>query len=562
MSINEEFALDAVDSNPRPATPSALDQSSSPVSSRKVIPSHHVQASDSPRSAAVNPFFLYPRPGIPVFSREEACITETPHFNERINIHQQEAEISKNNTRKSSNVNLFDGITEKWSKRASPLRVADDASFSASMMPLDQSNQSNIAEHKQILFRQLLDELHAERSARIKLEAEVKHLNEALSQKERVAAVEEGTEQRDQAATETTIIAQTTSIFKQPVPFRTIPIVDLSLPLADIAFEVGQACRQVGFFYIVNHGMDASVISNTMTYSKRFFDLPASVKSAVDSTKSRSGARGYFALGGEDLNAKDGTRDLVAEGQAIGSGEGGATSPVPAFRGDWKEGFDCGREVSPNDAEWDVSEMVDGNYWPETLPGFREAMLQYQQGVQKIGSILMEAFAVGLGLPSDFFVNKTQRPMATMRLLHYPPQPKQDISTLDRIGCGAHTDYGLCTLLLQDEVGGLQVRNSADEWVNAAPIPGSFVVNIGDMMSMWSNGRYASTVHRVVNMTGKERYSIPFFLNPDVGTIVESLPTCRRKDEVRRWSSEASHLILSKRYRGSFVHLKDGKKPQ
>ena len=103
------------------------------------------------------------------------------------------------------------------------------------------------------------------------------------------------------------------------------------------------------------------------------------------------------------------------------------------------------------------------------------------------------------------------------------------------------------------------MRNSADEWVNAPPIPGAFVVNVGDMLAMWSNGRYASTVHRVINMNGKNRYSIPFFLNPDVGTEVESLPTCQRQNEPIRHKKEASHKILSRRYRGSFVHLQDGK---
>lgn len=572
MSTNEEFALDAVDSNPRPATPHALDIGRSPVHRNNA----HVIAGQtkSPRSAAATPFFLQPRIGIPAFSPEdEACITETPHFNNK-RLHAPQQEVPTTTTAATNTDEGF--ISEKWSKRSSPPRLHPLPTDDAATVPLE---QSHIEDHKQILFRQLLAELHAERSARIKLEVEVKQLRKALPQREQqeVASAlesvpEPDVEQRDQAAADssnkplgTTTTSPTTSLIKQPVPFRTIPIVDLSLPLADTAFEVGQACRQVGFFYIVNHGMDPAIVSNTMTYSKRFFDLPASVKSEVDSSKSRSGARGYFALGGEDLNAKDGTRDLVAEGQSIGGGgeSDEAAASAPAFQGDWKEGYDCGREVSPNDAEYAISTMIDGNYWPrdEVLPGFREAMLDYQRGVRQIGDTLMEAFAVGLGLPSNFFVEKTQKPMATLRLLHYPPQPKQDMSTLDRIGCGAHTDYGLCTLLLQDEVGGLQVRNSADEWVNAPYIEGSFVVNIGDMMSMWSNGRYASTVHRVVNMTGKERYSIPFFLNPDVGTMVGSLSTCQRKDEVSR-RSEASHDVLSKRYHGSFVHLKDSEEQQ
>ena len=535
MPINEEFALDAVGGNPRPATPFALSCTDA-------------GPSNSPRSSAWGPIGMTTACSIPTFREQEACITETTHFHERLYIRQSPQVAT---TATGANDQSDEGfITEKWSKRGD----AGDGAASAKAAPVESAEG-----HKQILFRQLLAELHAERAARIKAESEVKELRRKLAQKD-----SKKDEQRDENAMARTLISSNsgidttttvaTSLIKQPAPFRRIPIVDMSLPLADVAFEIGQACRQVGFFYIVNHGFSSDVVATAMSFSKRFFDLPASTKMELDSAKSRSGARGYFALGGEDLNAKDGTRDLVAEGQRI-SGTG------KKFQGDWKEGFDCGREISPDDPEYHMSMMVDGNYWPqeEAVPGFRKAMINYQKGVRQIGNALMEAFAVGLGLPSSFFVERTQKPMATLRLLHYPPQAKQDLSDLAKIGCGAHTDYGLATILLQDDVGGLQVRNSADEWVDAPPIPRSFVVNIGDMLSMWSNGRYASTVHRVVNMTGKERYSIPFFLNPDVGTTVESLSTCQRKGESPRLKAEPSHEILNRRYRGSFVHLKDGK---
>ena len=532
MSINEEFALDAVGGNPRPATPFALTTGAGRQNS-------HSQ-SNSPRSSAWGPTGTSASiVTVPTFREQEACITETPHFHERTYIPAPPKVIATTNERRDE-----DGfITEKWSKRGD---ARDGTLAAAANAALAETSEG----HKQILFRQLLAELHAERAARIKAESEVVKLRQKL-------LAQKNANDEEQFDENSTFVPSsslsTTSLPKQPAPFRTIPIVDMSLPLADVAFEIAQACRQVGFFYIINHGLSSDVMADTMSFSKRFFELPASTKMEVDSAKSRSGARGYFALGGEDLNAKDGTRDLVAEGQGIGTGK--------KFQGDWKEGFDCGREISPDDHEYSMSTMVDGNYWPrdEALLGFREAMLSYQKGVRQIGNSLMEAFAVGLGLESNFFVERTTKPMATLRLLHYPPQPRQELSDLSKIGCGAHTDYGLVTILLQDDVGGLQVRNSADEWVNAPPIPGSFVVNIGDMLSMWSNGRYSSTVHRVVNMTGKERYSIPFFLNPDVGTAVESLPTCQRKGESPRHKAEASHEILSRRYRGSFVHLNQDK---
>ena len=532
MSINEEFALDAVGGNPRPATPFALTTGAGRQN-------NHSQ-SNSPRSSAWGPTGTSASiVTVPTFREQEACITETPHFHERTYIPAPPKVIATTNERRDE-----DGfITEKWSKRGD---ARDGTLAAAANAALAETSEG----HKQILFRQLLAELHAERAARIKAESEVVKLRQKL-------LAQKNANDEEQFDENSTFVPSsslsTTSLLKQPAPFRTIPIVDMSLPLADVAFEISQACRQVGFFYVINHGLSSDVIADAMSFSKRFFELPASTKMELDSAKSRSGARGYFALGGEDLNAKDGTRDLVAEGQGIGTGK--------KFQGDWKEGFDCGREISPDDPEYSMSTMVDGNYWPreDTLPGFREAMMSYQKGVRQIGNSLMEAFAVGLGLESNFFVERTTKPMATLRLLHYPPQPRQELSDLSKIGCGAHTDYGLVTILLQDDVGGLQVRNSADEWVNAPPIPGSFVVNIGDMLSMWSNGRYSSTVHRVVNMTGKERYSIPFFLNPDVGTAVESLATCQRKGESPRHKAEPSHEILSRRYRGSFVHLNEDK---
>jgi isopenicillin N synthase-like dioxygenase len=226
--------------------------------------------------------------------------------------------------------------------------------------------------------------------------------------------------------------------------------------------------------------------------------------------------------------------------------------------GDWKEGYDCGKEVSPSDDEYSASPLIACNNWPsdDIVPGFRAAALAYQRGVQQVGEKILESFAVGLHLPTNYFTSRTQNAsMSTLRMLHYPPQHPKKLSEMDRLGCGAHTDYGICTLLWQDDVGGLQVRNSANEWVSVPPIPGSFVVNVGDMMSRWTNGRYASTVHRVVSMSGKERYSVPFFLNPDVKTVVDCLSTCLADGETPRFPPETSETILMRRYQESFTHI-------
>lgn len=342
-------------------------------------------------------------------------------------------------------------------------------------------------------------------------------------------------------------MVQVPALAAQLTPFKNIPIVDLSQPLESIALQIGRVCRQVGFMYIVNHGVDQKVMDSAFQMSKKFFDLPQDKKTALSVTRSKSGIRGYFSLGEEDLNGKDGTRDLKDDGGAI---------DATKYKGDFKEGFDCGRDLAPDDPDLDCH-LVDRNIWPEedVLPGFRGQVMEYQNSVRSVADKLMLAFAIALDLPQDFFTERTTKPMLTMRMLHYPPQPpKQDEH--DQIGCGAHTDYGCCTILNQDDVGGLQVRNSENEWIEAPPVPGSFVINIGDMMSRWTNGVFSSTVHRVVNTSGRERYSIPMFINPNVGAVIECVDTCRSESEVPKYPTATSDEILLARYQEAFTHIK------
>lgn len=332
------------------------------------------------------------------------------------------------------------------------------------------------------------------------------------------------------------------------VAFQSIPIVDLSRPLAEIVANVGQACRQVGFMYIVNHGVKRDLMERTFELSKAFFNLPMKDKLALSNKKSKSGIRGFFCLGEENLNGKDGTRDLSKDKSSIDDKK---------YKGDFKEGFDCGREVQKDDPDYQCK-MVDVNIWPQesTLHGFQQGVMEYQNAVLQVANTLMMAFAIGLGLPKEYFVDRCKKPMVTLRLLHYPPQEPKTMPLNDQIGCGAHTDYGCCTILNQDDVGGLQVRNSNDEWIDAPPIQDAFVINIGDMMSRWTNGSYSSTVHRVLNLSGRERYSMPLFFNPDVGTMVSTLDTCLGENETPKYPAMTSDAILTQRYEESFAHVK------
>jgi isopenicillin N synthase-like dioxygenase len=210
--------------------------------------------------------------------------------------------------------------------------------------------------------------------------------------------------------------------------------------------------------------------------------------------------------------------------------------------GDFKEGYDCGLEGERDNDDGDRDDARVGffgrNLWPDEagdprMSGFREALLRYQADMIGLSDRLLLALGRSLrrdGVPEDYFVRRSRKPMCTLRLLHYPPAAVDgdgggDGAAGSPMGCGAHTDYGLFTILQQDHIGGLQVRNRAGRWIDARPLRGSFVINVGDMLSRWTCGEYASTVHRVVSSRGRggHRYSVPFFFNPDHDAVVGPL---------------------------------------
>ncbi|MEL0638815.1 2OG-Fe(II) oxygenase family protein [Marinomonas sp. TI.3.20] len=161
---------------------------------------------------------------------------------------------------------------------------------------------------------------------------------------------------------------------------------------------------------------------------------------------------------------------------------------------------------------------------PETISGFKEGMEEYHQEMLQLAHRLIGAIALSLHLPEDYFYKLQKKPISIQRLLHYPPQSGN--ITRDEIGIGEHTDYGFLTILAQDSAGGLQVKNRAGDWISAPPIDGTFIVNIGDLVQTYTNDKYISTYHRVINTSGKERYSFPFFMDMDFDAVVEPVSTC------------------------------------
>jgi isopenicillin N synthase-like dioxygenase len=271
-----------------------------------------------------------------------------------------------------------------------------------------------------------------------------------------------------------------------------------------VAAEIGHACRETGFFYIRNHGVPTALMSEMFARASAFFAEPAGAKSEFAITRSRHN-RGYVGVAGESLNLA---------------------------QADQKEAFNIGLDLAPDDAEVIAGLPFRGvNLWPDT-PGFRDTALDYFNALWRLGLDLHLAIATDLGLPPTFFADKFDRPMATLRLLHYPP--RGDVPN-DLPGAGEHTDYGSLTILLTDEVGGLEVRRRDGTWIEAPPIPGAFVCNIGDCLMRWSNDVYVSTPHRVKSPPGRDRYSIAFFFDPNPDALIECLPGCAAEGQAPKY---------------------------
>lgn len=305
---------------------------------------------------------------------------------------------------------------------------------------------------------------------------------------------------------------------------HSIPIIDITALRHGTSHEreitardLGKACREAGFFYITGHGVAPEMMARLFDASRMFFSQPPALKNTI--AMDRVGKnRGYVGLGIERLD----------------------TTSLP----DNKEAFN----ISPNQPD-------DVKVWPD-LPGWRDLMMAYSATCLDIGAALHRGFARDLGVDENFFADKFQNPMATLRLLRYPPAPAysgdaRDASTTQAPGAGAHTDYGNVTILAVNGVSGLQVRPRGSDWIDAPLIPGTFICNIGDCLMRWSNDVYVSTPHRVLRPDG-ERYSIAFFLDPDAEALVE--PIISQQGECAHYPPVTGYDYLQERLQATYGH--------
>lgn len=304
-----------------------------------------------------------------------------------------------------------------------------------------------------------------------------------------------------------------------------VPVIDVSALVAGTparaaaAAEIGQACRAQGFFYVTGHGVDQETSDRLVVASRRFFALDDATKMQLRMSLGGRAWRGYFSVGGE----------------------------LTSGRPDWKEGLYLGSELPEDHPLVRARTPLHGRNLFPSLPGFREAALAYLDALTHLGHILMEGIALSLGLDANYFAHRyTADPLILFRIFNYPSRPAP-VGQGVQWGVGEHSDYGLLTILWQDDVGGLQVK-TREGWVEASPLPGSFVCNIGDMLDRMTGGLYRSTPHRVaLNTSGRDRLSVPFFFDPHFEARVrpiESLAGSAAADDIAaRWDGTNIHAF-------------------
>ena len=291
-----------------------------------------------------------------------------------------------------------------------------------------------------------------------------------------------------------------------------IPIIDLEpLILRNeidvVATQLISAALNTGFFYIKNHGIEQSTIDRALASSQAFFKLPKAQKAKVAVNQHQ---RGWMAPGMAKFSEAK-THDL---------------KEIFFFGPEnWSEAMLAKSKTIP---------LITDNLWPRDESSLKSGIIPYYTAVCEVGHRVLSAIAYGLGEETDFFAKRYTSPLGRGQLVYYPQAGDEDEKS-ERFGAAAHTDFGVLTLLYQDNNGGLQVLNKSQEWVEAPPIPGTLVCNIGDLLNRWTNGYLASNRHRVINRSGNERFSMPVFFDPDPDALIDSQDFKKFAEQTRQY---------------------------
>ena len=317
---------------------------------------------------------------------------------------------------------------------------------------------------------------------------------------------------------------------------RAIPVIDFGPAFRDepggletVSAEVRRASEGVGFFYLAGHGVPPAVVDDAFAASREFHAMSPDEKSRLKIDENNIG---YLGLN-----------------QSIQ----GASSVHKATRPNYNESFFITHDRGPDHPDVVASKPLRGaNQWPDGHARMRAAMVRYLETLTTVGDRMLPVLARALDLPAGFFgpyfANEAH---VTLRFLHYPPQEVDDD---EQFGQGPHTDNSFITILAREDVPGLAVRLPSGEWLAPPVIPDTFLVNLGNMMKRWSNDRFHSTPHGVVNDSGKDRYSIAFFYSPNVDSVIECLSTCVSADNPPRYPRAIYRDLVLEFYNANYFH--------
>jgi len=320
---------------------------------------------------------------------------------------------------------------------------------------------------------------------------------------------------------------------------RAIPVIDVGPAfrgepggLDGVAAEVRRASEQVGFFYIAGHGAPQAIIDAAFAASREFHAMPVAEKQALRINENNIG---YLPVN-ESIQ--------------------GASKVHRATRPNYNESFFISHDRGPEHPDVAAGLPLRGmNQWPDAHDAMRTAMVRYFTTMERVGERLLPVLARALELPADWFASFFQdEAHINLRFLHYPPQETDDD---EQFGQGPHTDNSFITMLAREDVPGLAVGLPNGEWLAPPVIDGTFLVNLGNMMKRWSNDRFLSTPHGVLNDLGKDRYSIAFFYSPTVGAKIECVPTCVSAENPARYEPAVYRDLVLDIYNANYFHRKN-----